>query len=68
MKLTEAEMDILLQLADGMSVSESAAERGVTVNTIKTERKHLMQKLGSRNGPHAVALAYHRGVLEPSNS
>jgi DNA-binding CsgD family transcriptional regulator len=64
-RLTEAEMDVLLQLADGMSVHESAQERGVTDNTIKSERKHLMQKLGSRNGAHAVALAYHRGVLQP---
>jgi DNA-binding NarL/FixJ family response regulator len=64
-KLTSTEEAILFALADGRTHREIALERYVSVETIKSHKQHLFQKLGAKNTAHAVALAYHYGILKP---
>lgn len=63
--LTRREEEILLGLADGLMVNEIAAELHIAAETAKGHAQSLRQKLGARNAAHAVALAYHRGLLTP---
>jgi DNA-binding CsgD family transcriptional regulator len=55
--LSASERDVLVDAAAGLSVRESAARRQKGAETVKTQRRSLMLKLGARNMTHAVALA-----------
>lgn len=63
--LTQREEAILLALADGLSTDEIAVELHLSSHTIKLYVKLLLLKMGARNRTHAVALAYHKGLLVP---
>lgn len=64
--LTGREEEILFAIADGDSDDEIAAELGLSTATVKTHLKRgIFAKLGARNRTHAVALAYHHGILVP---
>lgn len=56
---------VLLALADGLSNEEIGAELHLSTKTIKCYVKELLDRLGARNRTHAVALAYHHGLLRP---
>ena len=45
-KLTPAEQEVLLLLLEGFSPFNIARKRGVSQNTIKTQRQHIYGKLG----------------------
>lgn len=62
-ELSSREMDVLIRLADGMEDSEVATDLFLSVNTVKHYVKSLLLSLGAKNRTHAVALAYHRGIL-----
>lgn len=64
-RLTQPEEEILFAIADGLSTVEIADELGISPETVKTYVPRLIDKLGARNRCHAVALAYHRGILTP---
>lgn len=55
--------DVLYGLAAGETVGQTAARIGLTADTVKTHRERLYRKLGALNGPHAVAIAGHMGLL-----
>jgi DNA-binding CsgD family transcriptional regulator len=63
--LTERELQVLMMVADGYSNDEMATECFLAVNTIKTHVTHVKQKLEAKNKAHAVAIAYHHGILTP---
>lgn len=62
--LTATETGILLSLADGLTMSQIADEREVTLHTVTNQVKSLRSKMGARTAAHAVALAYHRGIFK----
>lgn len=62
-ELTSREEEVLFAIADGRLNKEIAAELVVSVETVKSHVCSLYAKLGARNRAHAVALAYHRGIL-----
>jgi DNA-binding NarL/FixJ family response regulator len=64
MPLTEREMKVLESMASGDSGKETAAQLGVSVETVKTFRAKIIVKLGARNGCHAVWI-YARGKFNP---
>jgi DNA-binding NarL/FixJ family response regulator len=64
-ELTSREEQLLFAFADGLTNREIAAELFLSVQTIKSHAKSLLMKLGARNRTHAVAIAYHRGILVP---
>ncbi|WP_051853089.1 helix-turn-helix domain-containing protein [Streptomyces aureocirculatus] len=49
----------------GLSLTEAAAEMGVTRATANTYRRRLYRLLGARTRAHAVALGWQAGLLGP---
>jgi DNA-binding CsgD family transcriptional regulator len=62
--LSPSEIDVLRDAAHGLTVSESAASRGKSSETVKSQRKQVLIKLGARNMTHAVALATVRRLVD----
>jgi DNA-binding CsgD family transcriptional regulator len=55
--LSSSELDVLDDAANGLTAPETALRRGKGVETVKTQRRSILLKLGARNMPHAVAKA-----------
>lgn len=56
---------VLLLMAEGCMNHEIADELELSIETVKEYVKRVIGKLCARNRTHAVALAYHRGLLIP---
>ena len=61
--LTRRELDVLSLLAAGMSNQEIAAERVLTLNTVKKHVANILAKLGVANRTQAVILAKKKGWI-----
>ena len=62
--LTPRELQVLEQMALGMSRLETAELLFMAPSTVATHRERLSKKLGARNGAHAVMLAIRSGLLK----
>ena len=62
-ELTPSERDVLGDAADGFTVRESAKRRHKSAETVKTQRKRIMLKLGARNITQAVGIAVSQALL-----
>ena len=49
--------------AEGLNTSEAAEVAGVSQNTMKTQLREAMERLGARNKPNAVAIAFRLGII-----
>jgi DNA-binding NarL/FixJ family response regulator len=58
--LTTTEMEVLTDAANGLTRAESAAKRFKGSETVKTQRRSILLKLGARNMAQAVGLAQGR--------
>ncbi|WP_329060527.1 response regulator transcription factor [Amycolatopsis sp. NBC_01480] len=65
--LTPRELEILVEVARGMSNPEIAVKMFVSIETVRTHLHHISKKLGARNRAHAVAIAYHTGIFQPGH-
>ncbi len=63
--LTRREAEVLTQLALGTSPEDVAKNSYVSLNTIRTQIRGVLAKLGVTSVVAAVALAYRTGWLEP---
>jgi DNA-binding NarL/FixJ family response regulator len=64
--LTERELEVLREIAKGLTNGEIAKELHVSETTIKTHVAHLLDKLDLRDRVQAVILAYEAGLIERS--
>jgi len=62
-RLTDREAEVLHALADGLSNAEIAASMHLSLETIKTHIKHILEKLEARDRTQAVVWAYRTGFL-----
>ena len=56
--LTPTELDVLTDAANGLTRAESAAKRFKGPETVKTQRRSILLKLGARNMAQAVGMTH----------
>ena len=61
--LSTPEQAVLEAAAAGLSAKETADRLVKSEHTIVAQRRALEAKLGARNLPHAIALAFRYGLL-----
>ena len=62
--LSEREREILQLLASGLHTQEVATRIGLSAETVKSDTKRAIQKLGADTRVHAVAIAIRRALIE----
>ncbi len=62
--LSEREREILQLLASGFHTQEVATRIGLSAETVKSDTKRAIQKLGADTRVHAVAIAIRRALIE----
>ena len=63
--LTPREREVLTLIAQGLTNSEIAERLTLSINTVKTHRRHIYQKLDIHNRAALIAYALRRGLLHP---
>ncbi|MFE5565773.1 response regulator [Amycolatopsis japonica] len=64
--LTEREREVLRLIAKGRSNPEIAADLVLSAQTVKTYVGRILAKLGVRDRPQAIVLAYEAGLVSPA--
>lgn len=62
-RLTQRQIDVLLQIATGASNAEAAQRLGLTPSTVKSYLQDATRRLGARNRVEAVAIGRRAGLL-----
>jgi DNA-binding CsgD family transcriptional regulator len=60
--LSTPELEVLRAAAEGLSAKETAEALVKSHHTVIAQRRAIQAKLGARNLPHAIALAFRRRV------
>lgn len=62
-KISAIEHELITHLASGKQAAEIADKMCLSVRTIETYTRNLLQKLNLRNRPHLIDFAYKNGLL-----
>ncbi len=65
--LTERELLVLRLVASGASNSDIAEKLSISVNTVKSHLKNILEKLHLDNRTQAASYAFERGLVSPRN-
>jgi DNA-binding NarL/FixJ family response regulator len=63
--LTEREIEVLRLVAQGVSNPDIAQELFITVNTVKTHMRNILEKLQLENRTQAATYAVQKGLISP---
>lgn len=66
-KLSDREMEVMILLAKGKSVSEIAEQLFLSVNTVNTYRARILEKLGLKSNTQIALYALENGLLDKKN-
>ena len=61
--LTEREIEILQQIAEGNGNRDIADKLFISEGTVKVHVKHIMEKLGANDRTQAITIAVRRGII-----
>ena len=64
-KLTERQREVLQLIAEGQNTKDIAARLNVSIKTIETHRKQLMERLDIHDVAGLVRYAIRAGIIEP---
>lgn len=67
MNLTTREIEIIEKIADGYCSKEIANLLFISVRTVETHRKNIIQKLGFNNFYSVLSYAFKNNILEIEN-
>ena len=62
--LTKSEVDIVRQIASGLTTKEIALKKQISFHTVMTHRKNIFRKLGISSSPELVMYAIKSGLIE----
>ena len=62
--LTEREVEVLRQVADGNRNRDIAKNLFISEETVKVHIKHIMEKLGAADCTQAVSIGIRRGIIQ----
>jgi DNA-binding NarL/FixJ family response regulator len=62
--LTEREIEVLRQVAEGNGNKMIAAHLSISEDTVKAHMKSILSKLGANDRTHAVTIGLKRGIIE----
>ncbi|HBQ81443.1 MAG TPA: DNA-binding response regulator [Bacteroidales bacterium] len=63
-KLSERELQVMLMLAKGKSVTEIAKEIFISDNTVSTHRAHILEKMGMKKNAELTMYAIKNNLIE----
>jgi DNA-binding CsgD family transcriptional regulator len=61
--LSDREVDVLRLAAAGLTYEQIGSKLHLSHHTVRSHISRIIQCLQARNTPHAVAVAYQRGIL-----
>ena len=61
--LSDREVEILTQLAEGKRNREIGACLGISEGTVKSHVRHILEKLGAKDRTEALSIAIRRGII-----
>jgi len=62
--LTPSEVEIVRQIASGLSTKEIAAKKHISFHTVMTHRKNIFRKLGVSSSPELLMYAIKAGLID----
>lgn len=61
--LTPRQLQVLQLTADGLTRDQIAARLFLSTSSVRVYKTQLFERLGVNSSPHAVSVAYQRGLL-----